>query len=293
MEQEDLTTMSFKDTAFLQLLGLNEHNALDYFSMSQFYDKSCLNEQLKMQVRHNELQAQQLDGRQMKGLEYTLWYFTPQPSLYVIRKQTRLSPTRVDLVAVYYIVEGTIYQSPTLCQVLANRVRTSLYFTKDALHVARESYRYNPILGHTWSNEPDLFEQLQTSLEKKQQLRSNATISDTACSSDMDMDVSKPCADELTSTANVVSLDEQHRAEIFSMTVDQLIASTETWSANAPPVSTSMDNKPETISRIHTRHTNDSPLATMEIKKEHSSPGIAKVASQQSKTSSGKRMSIQ
>ena len=42
----------------------------------------------------------------MVGFEYELWYFTLDPSFYVIRKNYRSSPVKFDLVDVYYIVQG-------------------------------------------------------------------------------------------------------------------------------------------------------------------------------------------
>lgn len=71
--EEQLATVTFKDTGFLQMFGLNEMNVLEYFAQSQFYDPLCINEQLKMQARFNELEAQQLDMTTMKGVEFTLW----------------------------------------------------------------------------------------------------------------------------------------------------------------------------------------------------------------------------
>ncbi|KAH9265234.1 hypothetical protein BASA83_011234 [Batrachochytrium salamandrivorans] len=263
MSEEDLTSVSFKDTAFLQVFGLNEHNALDYFAMSQFYDKSCLNEQLKMQVRHNDLQAQQLDGRQMKGLEYTIWYFTLQPSLFVIRKQTRFSPTRVDLIAVYYIVE------------------------------AKESYRHNPILGYSWSNEPDLFEQLQSSLAERQKSTQQEDLTPSGEIDDV-MDVDGANGADMSrsgngATANVTSLGEQHRATQFIMTVDQLISNSNEWykAPSATAVSGESLMIPHEIASVSGASPASivTPIETTRL----SPPNLSKTISQRSKSSSGKR----
>lgn len=47
--EDDLTHLSFKDPMWLQAFPLNVHSALDYFALSQFYDKKCNNEIIKMQ----------------------------------------------------------------------------------------------------------------------------------------------------------------------------------------------------------------------------------------------------
>lgn len=86
--------LSFKDTQFLQFYGIFPENALDYFALSQFYDSNSLNEQIKQQTRFNQLQASQLDTKNMTGIEFELWHFTIKPSFYVIRKQARKSPEK-------------------------------------------------------------------------------------------------------------------------------------------------------------------------------------------------------
>ena len=101
---EGLAQVCFKNTAFLEQNGLSEHSVMDYFATSQFYDPTSINEQFHMQQRFNPSlqgsrpqgvgQGTTLDRRKMKGLEFELWYFTHQPSLYVIRRQLRSSPTK-------------------------------------------------------------------------------------------------------------------------------------------------------------------------------------------------------
>lgn len=121
-----MTDQSFKDTIFLESYGLTPWNVLDYFSKSQFYDSSCINEQLKMQQRFNTLNV---NDEGLLGSSYELWYYSE--SLFVIKKLEK-SLNSTKLTGIYYIVQGTIYQAPTLAQVLKSRLRTSLYYLQSA-----------------------------------------------------------------------------------------------------------------------------------------------------------------
>lgn len=121
-----MTDQSFKDTIFLESFGLSPWNVLEYFSKSQFYDSSCINEQLKMQQRFNTLNVND-DG--LLGSSYELWYYSE--SLFVIKKLEK-SLNSTKLTGIYYIVQGTIYQAPTLDHVLKSRLRTSLYYLQSA-----------------------------------------------------------------------------------------------------------------------------------------------------------------
>lgn len=47
-----------------------------------------------MQARFNELEAENLDHTKMVGIEFELWYFTYEPSYFVIRKSHRYSATK-------------------------------------------------------------------------------------------------------------------------------------------------------------------------------------------------------
>jgi mediator of RNA polymerase II transcription subunit 6 len=48
-EDEDQTGVCWRDDQWLQFFPLTRQSALDYFSLSPFYDRSCNNEQAKLQ----------------------------------------------------------------------------------------------------------------------------------------------------------------------------------------------------------------------------------------------------
>lgn len=50
----DLAAVCFRDVAWLQHFTLSEASVLEYFSMSQFYDRTCNNEVLLMQARFTD-----------------------------------------------------------------------------------------------------------------------------------------------------------------------------------------------------------------------------------------------
>ena len=84
--------VSWCDSAWIPVLS--QSNVMDYFTerTNPFYDRTCNNEVLKMQ-KLGVLDAQLTN---MQGTEYCLLH-VQEPILYVIRKQTRHSPTQVTL----------------------------------------------------------------------------------------------------------------------------------------------------------------------------------------------------
>lgn len=64
----------------------------------------------------------------MTGIEYMLSEVM-EPNLFVIRKQKRDSPEKVTPMLTYYILDGSIYQAPQLCNVFAARIVSFLFTT--------------------------------------------------------------------------------------------------------------------------------------------------------------------
>ena len=110
---------SFRDTVWLTSFPLNAQTVLHYFALSPFYDRTCNNERLKMQ----RLALDQL--KNMRGVEYELMPNVakqlPQ-QLFLIRKQRRSGRTQVKPLAMYYVLDGTIYQAPNIHAMLTSRL---------------------------------------------------------------------------------------------------------------------------------------------------------------------------
>jgi len=147
MESNDQTAVCFKDSRWLEVYPLNKDTALDYFALSGFYDRTCNNEWVKMQRG---------DLSQLKkktGIEYTLLHWQDS-FLYVIRKQKRESPTRVIPNAIYYIINGTIYQSPTALSVISSRMINCLYYLQKAFKEAEGYAKFDPYTNYFWEFAP-------------------------------------------------------------------------------------------------------------------------------------------
>ncbi|KAK1860039.1 hypothetical protein I4F81_002631 [Pyropia yezoensis] len=121
-----LAVLPWSDKTWLSYLSLNATTALDYFSLSPFYDPTCNNELVKMQ---------RLDPATilptMTGVEYAV---EPVPAdreparIYIVHKVYRSGPGAGDVtpLATFYIDAGGIYQAPSVAGVLGCVLRSSL-----------------------------------------------------------------------------------------------------------------------------------------------------------------------
>ncbi|KAL8458428.1 hypothetical protein ACS0TY_036081 [Phlomoides rotata] len=121
----DMTGICFRDQLWLNTYPLDRNLVFDYFALSPFYDYSCNNEQLRVRAIH-PLDLSHLS--KMTGTEFMLSEVL-EPHLFVFRKQKRDGPEKVTPMLTYYILDGSIYQAPQLCNVFASRV-VSTSFTQ-------------------------------------------------------------------------------------------------------------------------------------------------------------------
>jgi mediator of RNA polymerase II transcription subunit 6 len=136
--------------------GLRSDNVLEYFSQSPFYDRSSNNQVLKMQTQFNE----NLQGRRdlyselknMKGIEFVV-HLAQEPDLWIIRKQNRLSPDEVRLLATYFVVRENIYMAPNIHSIVKSRLLSTSLTLSKALEKAASLPTYSPSQGYTYATD--------------------------------------------------------------------------------------------------------------------------------------------
>jgi len=167
LTEQELTTVCFRDPQWLALNPLLMENVIEYFSYSQFYDKTCNNETIKMQSRFNQFETVEMNKglRDMTGIEYEVTLAMP-PQLFVIVKQNRKSETKVSPVQYYYIINGTIYQAPNAYMLFANRIMTSLHLINISFKEAFKSVRFDPDKGYWWSTDEKTDKEMINEIEE-------------------------------------------------------------------------------------------------------------------------------
>ncbi|KAG0318706.1 Mediator of RNA polymerase II transcription subunit 6 [Dissophora globulifera] len=131
--------------------GLNPDNVLDYFAQSPFWDPECNNAVLRMQTQFNNLGEMKQRLSEMTGVEFALVH-ERYPTLFVIQKQRRRSPQEVKPMAIYYVLQGSIYQCPDLQTLLSNRILGSLHHVESAFNEARVMTEFHPSTGYHWKS---------------------------------------------------------------------------------------------------------------------------------------------
>lgn len=84
----------------------------------------------------------------------------------------------------YYIIQGTIYQSPDIWSLLGNRLYTSLVFIQKGFEEVGKEARWHPSRGYLYSTDVDFLEyqvklERETKRAKQLELESNSNVKDT------------------------------------------------------------------------------------------------------------------
>ena len=144
-----LTTVSWEDRSWWNG-ALNSGSVLDYFANSQFFDRASVNAQLRMQGSTARLppevareQLARLPGIVFELDETRLEELPPTASdpaahsLYVIRKLRRAPSGAETTLRYYYVMDGVVYEAPTLWAVVQARLRRLGWYLSEAFEAAR------------------------------------------------------------------------------------------------------------------------------------------------------------
>lgn len=179
-----------------------------------------------MQARFNALNADAFALSSLTGIEYTLEYHT-EPSFFLIRKNKR-TYAKIELVSMYYVVQGTIYQAPNITALVENRLVVAVDHLKAALDIMMDEYDFHPLTGYSWKEDRKSIENNED-VNEDRDLKSSEKIKDMEIKMDLDaMEVDHerepskepiPLKQEMPCKS---ALQAQSQYE-FSMGVEQLI----------------------------------------------------------------------
>eukprot|EP01128_Nolandella_sp_AFSM9_P012818 TRINITY_DN9654_c0_g1_i1.p1 TRINITY_DN9654_c0_g1~~TRINITY_DN9654_c0_g1_i1.p1 ORF type:complete len:235 (-),score=58.74 TRINITY_DN9654_c0_g1_i1:57-761(-) len=158
--EADLTSECFRDDRFLARSPVTPQNVFEYFSKSPFYSKDSNNQVLRMQGIPWETIPETL--RVLIGKQYVLEKSVP-PRLYTIKRIRRQNPEECQVTGMYYIIDGTIYESPTLLATLEAKLDSCVYHLQEALNTVKNFVEFDSIEGYSWNSTLGKSEEKETS----------------------------------------------------------------------------------------------------------------------------------
>jgi len=135
------------DILWLKTFGLFKGNVLDYFYTSPFFDHTSNNQLIRTQGVTNARDHLMT----MEGMEYELDELNmSEPNLYVIKKQIRRKTPRpsVELLDIYYVIDGIIHQSPDLLQLTRSRISKAAHHLGRSFHELQSTTTFTSKHGH-------------------------------------------------------------------------------------------------------------------------------------------------
>jgi hypothetical protein len=142
--RKNLMDVQFIDIQWLNMYGLRRDNALEYFYTSPFFDISSNNQIIRIQGVDMSQHDSILQG--MIGTEYVLDDInTSEPNLFVVREQHRRSRRYgdVDLINVFYILNGIVFQCPDFLDLLKSRISKTANYLAHSFETAKNSVAWH------------------------------------------------------------------------------------------------------------------------------------------------------
>jgi mediator of RNA polymerase II transcription subunit 6 len=154
----------YLDITWLTTFGLGPNNVLEYFYTSPFYDPTSNNEMFRIQGIPSYTMIAALTNGKTVGLEYEVDNaLSKDPHLFVIKKQNR-NKNIVEVLEVFYCLDGIIFQSPYLLDVLRTRLSKISHRLQKSFDQISSNIEYSSAGGHSFvvkEDESELTEQLE------------------------------------------------------------------------------------------------------------------------------------
>ena len=143
---------AFASLGWLQTHQLNMNTAIEYFSLSEYYNSASL----QHKIFTGELTTAQT--KHLKGIVYRIEQPTNQPPvqpphtfpMFIIHEEYQEPNAPNRPLAMYYISDGKIYKSPSIYQILRTRVDKARQKIEDALSFLSSRTAFNQAKGWHW-----------------------------------------------------------------------------------------------------------------------------------------------
>ncbi|ORY85487.1 MED6 mediator sub complex component-domain-containing protein [Protomyces lactucae-debilis] len=154
MEATDLSQIVWRAPEWINALGgLRTDNILEYFSQSPFFDRSSNNAVLKQQSQFQNFGDIPQALQKMRGVEFAIYDARP-PDLWTIAKQVRESVEEVQVVNMYFIANGNIYQAPDVDAIMQSRLLNISSSIAEALDALKAQVSFTPAGGYQYGPKP-------------------------------------------------------------------------------------------------------------------------------------------
>lgn len=152
MQSEEHTC--FYNQNFIAVNPLTKDTIIEYFSLSQFYDRGCINEILKMQS-----QFANIDISHKLTTTVGFYYILSEEfdNLFIIEKR-EFDGNKTFVLKVYYCMFGYIYTAPTAKSISECRIIDSFFRLNSALLAYEEKKKFNWLSGFQFKNESEIKE---------------------------------------------------------------------------------------------------------------------------------------
>lgn len=147
-----MSDQTYINQQWLETNPLTTETVLTYFALSPFYDRSSLNEILKMQTQFTNFLDFSKKLTELNGVKYLVDQRNDVFFIYKIHKQK----DNEDLLDFYYVLFGKIYKGATTNGIFRTRVFNLLFFINESLPKYLKRRRFSAVEGFKMKSDEEI-----------------------------------------------------------------------------------------------------------------------------------------